>query len=427
MTARVQEFLHRGSVQGTMMAGAMVIAGGFDALVNVVAGRMLIKEQFAVFIAVVALIQVLVNVTNVIRTIVAYYTAEFTAEQGGAARVNAFFHKGWSWSWRWGIIATLTILLLSPLIARFMKIDSPWSLVAASFALLMLFVRPVTDGTLQGIQNFLGLSVVQVLQSALRLAFAILLISLGLEAFGAIAALPLATTSALLVAVWFLRDFFKNPQKNIAVPSVSLRYSLFTLLGLGSYALLINLDAIAVKRFFSEAVAGDYGTVVTLGKINLFATLGIGMVLFPKATQRQALGKDSRPVLMLALAATLGVGLALTLFYFLASGPLVTTIFSATYNDPGILLGLVGIATTLYAAISIWLNYALSLQKQSFVVGLAILVLLVIGAMFIYHPSTIAIAWIMIAAGITGNIIGAATTLRHPDTSIAETQTPPLF
>ena len=427
MTARVQEFLHRGSVQGTMMAGAMVIAGGFDALVNVAAGRMLVKEQFAVFIAVVALIQVLVNVTNVIRTVVAYYTAEFTAEQGGAARVNAFFHKGWSWSWRWGIIATLTMLLLSPLIARFMKIDSPWPLVAASFALLMLFVRPVTDGTLQGIQNFLGLSVVQVLQSALRLAFAILLISLGLEAFGAIAALPLATTSALLVAVWFLRDFFKNPQKNIVVPSVSLRYSLFTLLGLGSYALLINLDAIAVKRFFSEAVAGDYGTVVTLGKINLFATLGIGMVLFPKATQRQALGKDSRPVLMLALAATLGVGLALTLFYFLASGPLVTTIFSATYNDPGILLGLVGIATTLYAAISIWLNYALSLQKQSFVVGLAILVLLVIGAMFIYHPSTIAIAWIMIAAGITGNILGAATTLRQPDTSIGETQTPPLF
>jgi O-antigen/teichoic acid export membrane protein len=410
-----------------MMAGAMVIAGGFDALVSVVAGRMLVKEQFAVFIAVVALIQVLVNVTNVIRTVVAYYTAEFTAEQGGAARVNAFFHKGWSWAWRWGIIATAAMLLLSPFIARFMKIDSPWPLVAASFAVLMLFVRPVTDGTLQGIQNFLGLSIVQVLQSALRLIFAILLIFLGLEAFGAIAALPLATTSALLVAVWFLRDFFKNPQRNIAVPSVSLRYSLFTLLGLGSYALLINIDAIAVKRFFSEAVAGDYGTVVTLGKINLFATLGIGMVLFPKATQRQALGKDSRPVLALALAATILVGLALTLIYFLASGQLVTTIFSATYNDPGLLLGLVGIATTLYAAISIWLNYALSLQKQSFVVGLAILVLLVIGAMFIYHPSTMAIAWIMIAAGITGNILGAATTLRQSDLSIGETQTPPLF
>jgi O-antigen/teichoic acid export membrane protein len=407
-----------------MMAAAMVIAGGFDALVNIVAGRMLVKEQFAVFIAVVALIQVLVNVTNVIRTVVAYYTAEFTAESGGMARVNAFFHHAWSWSWRWGAVATLAMLLLSPLIARFMKIDSRWPLVAAGLALLMLFVRPVTDGTLQGVQNFLGLSSVQVLQSALRLLFAIVLIQLGLQAFGAVLALPLATTSALLVAVWFLREFFSNPVKDVDVPGVSLRYSLFTLIGLGAYALLINLDPIVVKRFFSEAAAGDYGTVVTLGKINLFATLGIGMVLFPKATQRQAQGRDPRPVLVLALSATIAVGMVLTLIYFLISGPLVHAVFSGAYNDPGIVLGLVGIATTLYAAISIWLNYALSLQKHSFVVGLAILVLLVIAAMFIYHPSTTAVATIMIAAGISGNILGAATTLRETESAPGETQSP---
>ena len=424
MTARIQEFLDRGSVQGAMMAAAMVVAGGFDALVNIVAGRMLLKEQFAVFIAVVALIQILVNVTNVIRTVVAYYTAEFTAESGGMDRVNTFFHRAWSWSWRWGAVATLAMLLLSPLIARFMKIESPWPLVAAGLALLMLFVRPVTDGTLQGIQNFLGLSSVQVLQSALRLLFAIILIQLGLEAFGAVLALPMATTTALLVAVWFLREFFNRPIKDIDVPGVSLRYSLFTLIGLGAYALLINLDPIVVKRFFSEAIAGDYGTVVTLGKINLFATLGIGMVLFPKATQRQAQGRDPRPVLALALSATVAVGLVLTLIYFLVSGPLVQAVFSGAYNDPGIVLGLVGIATTLYAAINIWLNYALSLQKHSFVVGLAVLVLLVIAAMFIYHPSTTAVATIMIIAGVSGNLLGAATTLREPEAAPSETQSP---
>ncbi len=396
------------------MAAAMVVAGGLDALVSIFAGRMLVKEQFAVFIAVVALIQVLVNVTNVIRNVVAYYTAEFTAEQDGADKVHAFFHRGWSWAWRWGIVATLAMLLLSPLIARFMNVDSPWPLWAASLALLMLFVRPVTDGTLQGIQNFLGLSSVQVLQSAMRLMFAILLMLIGLEAFGAILALPLATTSALLVAVWFLRGYFKTPVKNVAVPAVSLRYSLYTLIGLVAYALLINIDAIAVKRFFSETIAGDYGTVVTLGKINLFATLGIGLVLFPKATQRRAQGRDPRPVLGLSLAATIAVGLVLTIVYFLASEPLVKTVFTSTYNDPGIVLGMVGIATTLYAAISIWLNYALSTQRPSFVVGLAVLVLLVVAAMFLYHPNTTAIAAIMIGAGIAGNILGAITTLGEP-------------
>ena len=425
MTAAVRDFLDRGSVQGAMMAGAMVVAGGFDAMVSIVAGRLLVKEQFAVFIAVVALIQVLVNVTNVIRTVVAYYTADFTANKGqGDAWVNAFFHRSWSWSWRWGALATLFMLLISPLIARFMNIDSAWPLFAAAFALLMLFVRPVTDGTLQGIQNFLGLGTVQVLQSALRFLFAILLIALGLEAVGAILALPLATTAALLVAVWFLRHYFKSPVRDIEVPAVSLRYSLYTLVGLLSYALLINLDAIAVKRFFSETVAGDYGTVVTLGKINLFATLGIGLVLFPKATQRQAQGRDPRPVLGLALAATLAVGLFLTVVYLLASEPLVRTLFSDSYNDPGIVLGMVGFATTLYAAISIWLNYALSLQRQGFVIGLAILVVIVIVAMFVHHPSTKAIAALMIAAGIAGNILGAVTTLSQADTPLEEIETP---
>ncbi len=396
------------------MATAMVVAGGFDALVSVLAGRMLVKEQFAVFVAVVALLQVLVNMTNVIRNVVAYYIAEFTAQKNGEARINAFFRRSWSWAWRWGVIATIIMLILSPLIARFMHIATPWPLWAASISLLMLFVRPVTDGTLQGLQDFFGLGSVQVLQSVFRLFFAVILILAGLEAFGAILSLPLATSLALLVAIWFLRSLFKSPVTDVLIPSVSLRYSTYTLIGLGAYALLINLDAIAVKRFFSETVAGDYGTVVTLGKINLFATLGIGLVLFPKATQRQALGRDPRPVLGLALAATIGVGLVLTLFYFLASELIITIVFSSSYNDPGIVLGLVGLATTLYAAISIWLNYALSLQRHNFVLGLAALVMLTIVAMALYHPNTAAIATIMIGTGILGNVLGAIATLRQP-------------
>lgn len=424
MITKLTDFTKRGSVQGTMMAAAMVIAGAFDGLVNIVAGRLLLKEQFAIFIAVVALLQMLVNVTNVIRNVVAYYTAEFTAEPSGKSRINAFFHRGWSWAWRWGIGATVAMLLASPLIARFMRIDSSWPLWAASLALLMLFVRPVTDGTLQGVQNFLGLSSVQVLQSVLRLLFAVLLMGVGLQAVGAILALPLATTTALLLAVWFLRDFFRTPIADIDVPAVSLRYSLYTLLGLVSYAVLINVDAIAVKRFFSDTVAGDYGAVVTLGKINLFATLGIGLVLFPKATQRRALGVDPRPVLILALAAAVAVGLIITTLYLLAPGQIVALVFSEAYSNPGVVLGLVGTATTLYAAVSIWLNYALSLQETSFVIGLAVLVLAIIAAMAVYHPSPAAIASIMIAGGVAGNVLGAATTLREPVRALDEPPAP---
>lgn len=393
------------------MAGAMVIAGGFDALVNILSGRLLGKEQFAVFVAVTALLQIVVHLTNVIRNVVAYYTAELTVLPESLSAIRKLLRRNWRWAWRWGLLATITSVLLSPFVARFIKIESPWPLYAASLALLMLFVRPVTDGTLQGIQHFIGLGTVQVLQSALRFFLAAVLIMAGLQAFGAMLSLPLATFIAMLVAVWFLRSYFGTPETEVPIPSVSLRYSAYTLLGLLSFALLVNVDAIVVKRFFSDSVAGDYATVVTLGKINLFATLGIGMVLFPKATQRQAAGRDPRPVLALALAATLLVGATLSAAYFFASGVIVQTIFSDVYSDPGIVLGLVGVATTMYAAISIWLNYALSLNRHSFVIVLAILVFLVILAMSIYHESLVLIATIMIIAGVAGNLAGAVTTL----------------
>ena len=40
------------------MTGAMVVAGGFDALVSIVSARLLVKEQFAIFVAVTALLQI---------------------------------------------------------------------------------------------------------------------------------------------------------------------------------------------------------------------------------------------------------------------------------------------------------------------------------------------------------------------------------
>jgi hypothetical protein len=111
----------------------------------------------------------MVQVTNVIRNVVAYYTAEATVGDDATARVGSVLGRSWRWAWRWGLAATALMALLSPLLARFLHIPTPWPLWAASLALLLLFLRPVTDGALQGTQHFFGLGAVQVLQSLLRL------------------------------------------------------------------------------------------------------------------------------------------------------------------------------------------------------------------------------------------------------------------
>jgi O-antigen/teichoic acid export membrane protein len=233
----------------------------------------------------------------------------------------------------------------------------------------------------------------------------------GWQASGAIVALPLASSGALLLALWLLRGPWRAPADTLEKRTISWNYSLVTLLGLLIFALIVNMDALVVKRVFSPEVAGNYGPVVTLGKMNLFIPLAMGLVLFPKVTQRQATGRDPRPILLLALAAALLPGLALTAAYALAPGLLVQTIFGDVYAAPGVVLPLVGLATTLYAGLNIWLNYALSAGRYAFVYTLAATLLIQATTMALFHRELLQIALAMVGAGVVGNIAGITTTV----------------
>ena len=401
------------ALQSGFLAVAMIAAGSFDYAVNILAGRRLVPMEFSVFVTVTAILQVMVQATNVIRNVVAFYTAESTVSTDASARVGMVLRRSWHWAWRWGMIATVALALAGPVLARFLRIDSPWPLWAAALALLLLFLRPVTDGTLQGVQHFWGLGWVQILQSIGRLTFTALLIGLGGQAAGVILALPLGSTLALALALLLLRSYFRAPPSTMPRP-ISRKYALTTLAGLLAFALMVNVDPILVRRLFGDAIAEAYAPIVTLGKMNLFIPLGIGLVLFPKATQRQAAGRDSRPVLLLALAATLLPGLAFTLLYWIVPGRIVHTIFGEAYAAPGVVLALVGLATTLYAGVNIWLNYALSLERHSYIYALAAIVAGQIGAMLLFHARLESIALIMILTGITANLAGLLTTFRKP-------------
>ncbi|HEX6502328.1 MAG TPA: oligosaccharide flippase family protein [Terriglobales bacterium] len=408
------------------MAVAMGLAGGLDYGVNVLAGRWLEPAEYGIFIAVAAILQVLAQVTNAIRNVVAFYTAELSAKPAAKSGVGAFLRNVWRWGWRWGLLATMGMVMISPVLGRILRLPNTWPLWAASAVVLLFFVRTVTDGALQGLQYFGGFGVVQVVQSLLRLLFAGALIWLGWKAVGAIIALPLAMAAVLILALWFLYPYFQ--ERGATAPQrVSWSYSSHTLFGLAAWALLSNMDALFVKHFFNPSVAGNYGPIVTLSKMSLFIPLAMGIVLFPKATKRRATGRDPRPILLLALAATLLPGFALTGAYFLFPESIVRTIFTSAYASPGIVLGLVNLAASLYAGLNIWLNYALSLNRPAFIYTLVgVLLWQGLGMFFFGRDSLLHMALVMVSAGVIGNAAGFITTwftVEEPGLSLASTAT----
>jgi O-antigen/teichoic acid export membrane protein len=393
-----------------VMAVAMILAGGLDYAVSVLAGRWLVPIEYGIFIAVAAVMQVLAQLTNAIRNVVAFYTAELSADHSHSQGVGAFLHRAWRWGWRWGLLATAAMAIISPALGHVLRLPNTWPLWAASPVVLLFFVRTVTDGALQGLQSFGGFGLVQVVQSLLRLLFAAGLIWVGFQAAGAIIALPLAMAVILILPLWLLRPYFRD-HSGVVARAVSWHYSSHTLLGLAAFAVMANMDALFVKHFYSPGLAGNYGPVVTLAKMSLFVPLALGIVLLPKATLRRASGRDPRPILLLALAATLLPGFALTTIYFLFPNFLVRTVFTAAYANPGMVLGMANLAASLYAGLNIWLNYALSLNRPSFIyILVGVLVCQGAGMYFLGRDSLLHMTMVMAWAGLAGNLAGFATT-----------------
>ena len=393
-----------GAMDGMIMVASMIAAGGLDYSVSVVAGRWLEPVDFGVFVSVTAMLQVLILLSLAIRIVVAVHTAELATEDD--RRVGAFVHCVWRWSWQWGLMGTAAAALASPFLAPMLQLSDAWPLLAGSLMVLPLFTKEALFGALQGIQAFTILGLAQLVPAFLRLVFSICLILAGGRAVGAILAQPLAHAVGAVLILWWLRSHLRESGQAFN-SAVSWHSSLAIVVGLALFALMTNLDALFVKIFYSPEAAGDYGPVVTLARISLFLPWAIGLVLLPKVAQRKATGRDARPILVLALAAVLAPGLAITTLYFLFPGALVGLIFTKAYADPGVILGLSNLAATFYGGINIWLNYAISLKRYSYIsILVAILVLQGASMYLVGRDSLVHMTLAMALAGLLGNLAG---------------------
>jgi O-antigen/teichoic acid export membrane protein len=400
---------------GAVLGAAMLAAGALDYAVSVVAGRWLEPVEFGAFVAVGAVLQVLLSVATAIRMVVAYHAAALAATHAPPAALAAFLRGTARWSVRWGLAAAALAAAASPPLAAALRLPGPAPLLAASAMVGMLFVREATLGALQGVQAFGGLGLVQASQAALRLVLSAGLVLAGGGAAGAVLGQPLAAVAAVLVGIGFLAPRARAGG-TAAAPAVSRAYSAWTVAALALFGLLTNLDALFVKLAFDPRTAGDYAPVVTFEKMSLFLPWAISFVLFPKATGRTAAGRDPRPILRLALVAALAPGLLMTACFAAAPGEIVRAVFGAAYADPGPLLALGSLTGTLHAGGNIWLNYALSTGRVRYVpILLAVVAAEAAGMALLGRERLLDMALVAAGAALLANVGGWAVAFGPPE------------
>lgn len=396
--------------QSLALITAVTAAYALDYLFNIASGKLLDPADFSILVAIAGVLQIFVVGSRVIQTVTARYISRFQAELVSQERIAPFFRAMFRAAWLWGFLAMAFMFAITPFLADFLQIEERNAVFLIGLATLLMVVRPVVGGALQGKQQFAALGAVQIVQATFRLLVGVLFISAGWGAFGAVLSLPISSVVALIFALWVLDGRVKKKtavSHQVNLPDM-FRYSSYTAIGLVSYAILLNMDAILVRRFFDSAQAGNYSAAITLGKVVQFLPVAVIMILFPKAAQRQAARQNSARLLVPAMLVVLLVSGGIALLYTLFPEQIIRMTVGDRYAVNGRLLGLVGAAMLLLSLANVWLNYFLSTDWTYYVYLVAIGVFIQAGLMATFHtelwhlPAAMAVngLWLTAVGGI---------------------------
>jgi O-antigen/teichoic acid export membrane protein len=389
--------------QGSWMLTAIVASGIINYLSNVIVGRMLGPVEYGIFASMVSLSVILNTISGVAQTVITNYVARLRSS-GAMDGVGALLFYLLKWLFLLGVSGMLVLLLCSAPLATMLQLPSAAPVVVMSLFLIPTALLPVPLGVQRGLQRFGAFGGTLFSSAIFRLAAVAGSIALGLSATGAVAALPISSLAAFGLGMVLLSDVLRR-RKTEAGPRLDrvFSYSTNTLLALVCFAVLTNGDVILVKSRFAPTEAGLYSAIAVLGKTTLWLSGAVAALLLPKTVERHARRLVSIDILRTSLLVVGGLCGGVTAIFFLFSSIIVSTLFGGQFLGQASLLGLYGLAMTLYSLVSVWMTYFLAIQEKVYAYFLFINVVLVGVFMLFSFDLNQLVLW-LIGVGIELNI-----------------------
>ena len=281
-------------------------------LFHMLAGRQMRGEDYAEFVAMIGLL----NVLSVPAGVMQLTMARHIAERDRLSTVEAWLllvRKGLRGVTRWGLLALGIWCLGSPLLRSGLHASSVANVVMVGVIAFVFLYTPVLNGALQGSRRFgwFVSSGIGVALSRLLLVLPVLVFRGGVSAvLGAVAA---SYAAGLLISYWPLRGMAPGPSSALPSSREIHRYFWGVLIGQTALFALIQADLIFSPRLFQGEILAAYGKAATLSRIVFFLPLPIITAMFPRAVT------SANPRILLApllatFLLTVAVAAALTLF-----------------------------------------------------------------------------------------------------------------
>jgi glycosyltransferase involved in cell wall biosynthesis/O-antigen/teichoic acid export membrane protein len=296
-----------------------MVAGGFNWLFNLYAGRSLTKEDFAVLSVFISFGYLLGVPASALNTTVSRYTAYY--RQKGADKFYFFFRQYWWLSWAIGLFFFSLFFLLRNYLSVFFGLSSSTIFFLFVPFSLLVFLLAFEFGLLLGQMAFIWVGCLSVIEAAFKFVFLFFSQSLRLPVLAsAVFCLSASALFAWLAAVLVGRSF-RPARESSQGPFLEMKEtyrflgsSFFTSLGL---VLVCSLDVLLVNHFLPAFEAGVYATLSLLGKIMYFGAGGLTSLLVPLTAKAQSQGSFSRRPLWTILGIVVLIGGVILGFFLL--------------------------------------------------------------------------------------------------------------
>lgn len=357
-------------------------------------GRILEPANYGILASVISLVGLLVLLPNSMGLVVTKLIARAKNEKEVSEKVAAL-NKNVLWL---GVVSFSALVLLSPFIAQFLKVEK-FLIIIGLLVFLLSFPLMMLRGTLQGLLKFKEMVISQTVENLLRLLVAIVLVMVGFSIGGALSGLVLGVLVGFIIAWFFVKSFLslsKSRQKlSVNILSTANQILPFFLLSI-SMTSLYSSDLILVKHFFGSFEAGIYGAMSFLGRIIFFGVSPITAVMFPIVARNYSKGENDITVLKWSLAGGFSIVLLVNLIYWLFPDFVIRQLYGEKYLQSSELLVLFGIFITFVTLSFLLLNYGLAQGESRVVLASFIAAFLQVIFIWIYHPTLFTIIIISI-------------------------------
>ncbi len=287
----------------------LVFAGVFSNFLNFLGSTYLTRSQVVTFdqLGVVGLIAGFNTFSDLvfgaINKTVMYQTAFLLGKHNRI--IKGFWEMIFKYSFVFGLAVTLIWCLSVPFLSRFFSSETiPLLLTAPAWLLTLIIV--VNDGFLTGAHKFILISVLAILEAALKLFATILFVQTG-HADLLYLAFPLSLLSTFAVGTFYIARFPRDTQTQelAEVKKIPYKYFLSSLGFKISGVLLLAGDVLLAKHYLSPDLAGQYILLSTIGKMVFFFGSVFTTLISPLVSRNEGANKNSQKIFWITFLLTL--------------------------------------------------------------------------------------------------------------------------